>query len=161
GAGLLFGGVTSGLTPTAAPGTGMGPDVSGTGGMYGNTSFLPGAVGGGVGGGGGGFGGFQHGGVVRRPTMALIGENSSTRPEYVLTRQHMEGLMQSAVQRAPTAGGQAAGVTIINVATEGQAEQERLKREGLGYSVVINHVLKELSSGESSKINRAMRNLSR
>jgi tape measure domain-containing protein len=161
GVGLITGSLTGAVTP-AASGTGMGPDVSGTGGMYGDTSWMAAAFGGGGGGGGGGgFGGFQHGGVVRRPTMAMIGENPANNPEFIFNRHQMDRMMSSAMSRGPSAGGQAAGVTIINVATEGQAEQERLKREGLGYSVVINHVLKELSSGESSKINRAMRNLSR
>jgi tape measure domain-containing protein len=158
GAGLLFGGVTGGLGGGPVAGGGFG------GGGLGYDTSIGGADLGGAGL-GMGFEAFQHGGVVRRPTMAMIGEGPShTLPEYVLNRPQMEGMMQSAMRRGPSAGGQAAGgagIVIVNVATEGQAEQERLKREGLGFQVVVNHVLKELSSGESSKINRAMRNLSR
>jgi tape measure domain-containing protein len=161
---LLFAGLTSGVAPTSGGG-GTGPDVAfgfGPGGVTGDTSWIASALGGGGGGlGGGGFGGFQHGGIVRGPMLAMLGENSANNPEYVLNRHQMASMMSQAMQRGPAAGREAASVVVVNVATREDAERTRIAQEALGRQVVINHVLSELSQGESSKINRVIRTLQR
>jgi len=89
-----------------------------------------------------------------------MGEDPHTRPETILTRQQMQGLLQA----TPSAGGQATGgspIAIINVASQDQADEQAAKYRGLGYDVTINHVLQNLSRGEASSINRAMRTLQR
>jgi tape measure domain-containing protein len=162
--GAAAGAATGGLGGGMGAEVGTGPDVGfgfAPGGALGDTSWIGGAM-------GGGFAepatmAFQHGGVVRRPTMAMLGEGPHN-PEYVLNKLQMEHLMTEAVSRGPSAGGQAVGaanVAVINVASEAQGEQERARRESMGYRVVVNHVLKELSSGEGSQINRALRTLQR
>jgi tape measure domain-containing protein len=158
---LLFGGL--GTAASSGGGGGTGPDVGfgfAPGGASGDTSWIAAAMGGG-GGGGGALPYFQHGGVVNRPTLAMLGEAG---PEAVLNQGQMNQMMREAVSRAPSAGGQAAGaghIAIINVASEAQAQQEQAKREGMGYRVVINHVLKELSAGDGSQINRMMQTMRR
>lgn len=142
-----------------------GPDVvpgMAAAGTFGDIGWLGGAMsGGGVG--GGALPNFQHGGQVNRPTLALVGENRSNNPEYILNRHQMNQMMSSAMQRAPSAGGQAAGspLTIINVGNAEEAARQRSQQESMGRQVVLNYVLQDLSTGESSKINRAMRTLQR
>lgn|GEM_PF-1294860 len=102
----------------------------------------------------------QHGAEVNRPTFAMLGENPAMNPEYVVNRLQMDQLLS----RAPSAGGQAAGgagISIINVATRAEGEKQAAQQRALGKQTIINEVLQELSQGESSKINRAIRNLSR
>ena len=115
----------------------------------------------------GGFGiaNAQGGAVINRPTMILAGENPAVSgTEYVLNTPQMKALMGEAFRAAPSAGGQAAGqqgITIINVATRQQAEEEKGRQEALGRRAIINEVLAEISQGESSKIVRMMRTTAR
>lgn len=108
----------------------------------------------------GGALGFQHGGIVTKPTLAVIGENAATRPEYVLNRQQMASMMQSAREAGPSAGGQAMGgahVSVINVASRSEAEQRAAQERALGRQVVINYVMDELSQGSGSRIAQVLR----
>jgi tape measure domain-containing protein len=102
---------------------------------------------------------FQHGGVVSKPTHALIGENPATNPEYVLNSQQMRGLMTSAMRAAPSAGGQATGgdVSVILVDNRGQAERKAAEQRGLGKRVIIQEVVNDLSQGSGSTIGRMIR----
>jgi hypothetical protein len=103
--------------------------------------------------------GFQHGGVVASPTLAMLGENPATRPEYILTRQHMESLMRA----TPSAGGQAAGqgLTIINVPNQQAAAEEAAKQRSMGREVIINTVMSELSQGSGSRLGQVIRTIQR
>jgi tape measure domain-containing protein len=108
---------------------------------------------------GSGFTFHQHGGVVNKPTRAIIGENPAMNPEYVLNTPQMRNLMTSAMQAAPSAGGQAAGgdVAVILVDNRGQAERAAAQQRGLGRKVIIQEVVNDLSQGSGSTIGRAMR----
>lgn len=113
---------------------------------------------------GGGGGGFeilmaQGGAIVNKPTAILAGENPAMNPEYVLNRPQMQALMSGAMQAGPTAGGQAAGVTVINVPNRAVAEQEASRERALGRSVIINEVLNEISQGSGSRIARTLQAL--
>jgi tape measure domain-containing protein len=137
-----------------------------------------GAAGGGMGFGmGGGFGGespmavgaginpimFQHGGVVNRPTLAMIGEGRHN-PEYVLNSRQMNQAMSDAVRQGTQAGGQATqgAVQVSNIFVRSQAEAEDLRRqEEAAGRIAIVSVMREISRGESSQIVRTMRTLQR
>jgi hypothetical protein len=134
------------------------------------TTALTGSVGGGgfsnagasAGGGGQGFEILmsQHGRVVTKPTLTMIGENPSSNPEFVLNSQQMRSVMTSAMQATPSAGGQAAGgndVAVILVDNRGQAERAAAQQRGLGRKVIIQEVVNDLSQGSGSTIGRAMR----
>ena len=85
-------------------------------------------------------------------------------PEYVVNHPQMQKLMGEAFRAAPSAGGQAAGesgITIVNVATRGQAEEEAGKARAQGRQAIINEVLGEMSKGESSRIVKMMRTTQR
>ena len=167
---LLTGAATGSLAPAVAPtggggggayGTGIGAILGGGGPQPGGGApFSFGAMLGGGSGTGAMFE-FQHGGIVNRPTRALVGENPATRPEYIMTRQHMEGLMSSVFKGGPGASGQAGGVAIFNFPSKNAAEQEIAQQRALGREIVLNEVLGDLSRGESSTINRMIRTLSR
>jgi len=101
----------------------------------------------------------QHGGIINKPTMILAGENPAMNPEYVLNRPQMQALMSGTMQAGPTAGGQAAGVTVINVPNRAVAEQEAARERALGRSVIINEVLNEISQGSGSRIARTLQAL--
>lgn len=94
----------------------------------------------------------QHGGLVTRPTMALLGEGPPhTLPEYVMNRPQMEALLRA----APSAGGQATGgLTIINVAHARDAERRAAQERALGREVVLNYVADELAQGSGSRLGR-------
>jgi tape measure domain-containing protein len=101
----------------------------------------------------------QHGGVVTRPTIAVLGENRATSPEYIFNRPQMQAIMQG-MQHGERQGGQGhgeQGITIINVASRQQAEQEAKAQQAMGRRTIINEVLQELSAGSSSRIARAVR----
>lgn len=109
-------------------------------------------------------GSFAGGGIVRRPTLALIGENAATTPEYVLNRPQMQALMTRTLQAAPSAGGQGMGgnhISIINVGSREQGEAEAAKQRALGRSVIINEVMSEMAQGDRSQILKLMRLTSR
>ena len=113
---------------------------------------------------GGGGGGFeilmaQGGAVVNKPTAIMAGENPAMNPEFVLNRPQMQALMRGAMQAGPTAGGQAAGVTIINTPNRAVAEQEAARERALGRSVIINEVLSEIGQGSGSRIVRTLQAL--
>ena len=116
-----------------------------------------------TGGGGGGGAGFQHGGIINRRTLALVGENPAHNPEVILNRQQMQGLMSSVFRGGPSAGGQAAGggIAIFNFPSRQAAEQEMAQQRALGREIVMNEVLTDLGRGESSQINRMIRTLAR
>lgn len=105
---------------------------------------------------------FASGGYVSKPTRALIGESG---PEWVLGQSQMQQVMQSAIQAAPSAGGQAVGgqaaggqgITIINVASREQAKTEQAREQAMGRQVVLNYVMDELSQGSGSRIGRLIR----
>jgi tape measure domain-containing protein len=104
----------------------------------------------------------QHGGMVSKPTLILAGEGSSaTNPEYIFNRPQMQALMQGAMRAGPSAGGQAAGISIINVASQEQAQKEAARERALGRQVIINEVMADLGQGEGSRIGRVMRTLQR
>jgi hypothetical protein len=103
----------------------------------------------------------QSGAVLRKPTLVLAGESAQSNPEYILNRGHMAELLSSAMKAAPSAGGQAAGVTVINVASKAEAENQKAQQEAMGRQVVVNYILEELGQGESSKVNRMIRTLQR
>jgi tape measure domain-containing protein len=161
--------LTGALTTPAASGGGTGPDVGfgfAPGGASGDTSWIAAAMGGGMGGGGmggGGFGGFQHGGVINRPTLAMLGEGHNN-PEYVLNSRQMNQAMSEAVRQGTQAGGQATGgaVQVSNIFVRSQAEAEDLRRqEEAAGRIAIVSVMKEISRGESSQIVRTIRTLQR
>jgi tape measure domain-containing protein len=131
GAGLL----TSFLTPTA-PGGNYGGVSQGF-----STAALP-----------YGYGEFQHGGVVRGPTLAMLGEGPShTLPETVLNRQQMAAVMSGG------GTGQGQGVSIHNYPSKAEAEAGAASDRAQGHLAVVNAVLTDLSNGSGSKIGRAMR----
>jgi tape measure domain-containing protein len=99
----------------------------------------------------------QHGAIVNRPTTILAGENPAHNPEYLLNRQQMQSLMAA----GPSAGGQAANVTVINVASREQAQQTAAQERALGRQVVMNYIMEDLGAGEGSRINSAIRSLQR
>jgi tape measure domain-containing protein len=147
--------LTSLLMPAAGAGLGAAPASSG-----GTSPFGAPAGGGfiaGMGGTAGGGFGFQHGGIVRAPTVAMVGENPSTAPEAIFNRQQLQSLFGG--QAANQAGN--AGISIINVASKAQAETTAAQERAMGRSAVINYVLDELNLGEGSRINRTMRSMQR
>jgi tape measure domain-containing protein len=138
----------------------------GTGGaLGGNISFgLGSGAASGIGGAIGGGSTFAEGGIVTRPTFALIGENAATTPEYVLNRQQMQGMMGRAIQAGASAGGQAVGgnnIAIINVANREQGEAEAARQRLLGRSVIINEVASELAQGDRSQLMKIIKLTSR
>lgn len=100
---------------------------------------------------------FQHGGVITAPTMAMVGENPSTRPEVILNRQQLQSMFGSGT--GP--GGQGSPVSIHNYPDKAAAEEGAAQAQARGEQTIINAVLRNLSAGESSSINRAMRTLQR
>jgi tape measure domain-containing protein len=103
-----------------------------------------------------------EGGVVRQPTIAMLGESVSTRPEYVLNSRQMETVVQTAL-RSATASGQDSTrqrvqpVSVIVVDNRAQAEMAAARERSLGRQVVVQSVLDDLSQGTGSRIGRAMR----
>lgn len=124
-------------------------------------------IGGGASGMGGGGGGLellmaQGGAIVNSPTHILAGENPATNPEYILNQQQMSHLMSTAIRATPSAGGQAAGnVSIHNYTNRADAEQGASRDRAQGKVAIVNEVLADLSQGEASRINRAIRTLQR
>ena len=98
---------------------------------------------------------FQHGGVVNAPTMAMIGENPAHNPEVILNRQQMQSMF------GRSGSGQQNQVIVNNFPSRKAAEEDAARQRGQGFQVIVNAVLEELSVGESSRINRAMRSLQR
>ena len=100
---------------------------------------------------------FQHGGVVSAPTMAMIGENPAHNPEVILNRQQMQSMFGG---HGGTSGKQSQ-VSIHNYPDRKSAEAGAAQQRSQGHQAIVNAVLEELSIGESSRINRAMRSLQR
>lgn len=106
----------------------------------------------------------QGGAIINQPTHILAGENPMVNPEIILNKPQLQALMGSAIRAAPTAGGQAAGgqgVTIMNFPSKQAAEAQASKERSLGRQVVLNEVMNDLSKGEGSQINRALRAIQR
>lgn len=140
-AGMLFGGGGQ------QGGGAMGGDVSmGSTGFSGLGSTSTGAI--------GGTGEFAEGGIVNRPTFALLGENAANNPEVVMNRHQMQAFMRA----APSAGGQATGgVTIINVPNMAAAEEEQARQRAMGRDAVINIVASEMAQGDRSQLLKIVR----
>jgi tape measure domain-containing protein len=138
GAGILTGALTGALTPTAASGpSSLAPSST----FIGQTlapqySF-----------------GLQHGGIVREPTRILAGENPAHNPEVILNRQQMQSMFGG------NGNGQQSPVSIHNYPSKAAAEQGAAQQRALGSTAIVNAVLDELSTGESSRINRSLRAL--
>ena len=98
---------------------------------------------------------FQHGGVVNAPTLAMVGENPAHNPEVILNRQQMQNMF------GRSGSGQQNQVIVNNFPSRKAAEEDAARQRGQGFQVIVNAVLEELSVGESSRINRAMRSLQR
>ena len=131
GAGLLTAGLTGGMTGGAAPA-----------GAFANPGGLEVM--------------FQHGGVVNAPTRALIGENPAHNPKVILNRQQMQSMFGGSGGH-----GQQNQVIVNNFPDRKSAEEDAARQRGQGHTVIVNAILDELSTGESSRINRAMRALQR
>ena len=88
---------------------------------------------------------FQHGGVVNRPTVALLGEGGQT--EYVLNQRQMQSMQ--AAMRTPSSQGTSGGanVTVINVASREEGERQAAQERALGKQVVLNYVIGDLKQG--------------
>lgn len=147
---VLTGALTSGPTPVAAGGGTLGTSSSFVGQILGSSPQATSLF--------GGVNSYQHGGVVRRPTLALLGENPANNPETILNRQQMAAMMQGGGRGS---GGEGGGISIINVGSRAQAEQTAQEQRAMGRTAVINYVNENLSLGESSSILRNLRSLQR
>ena len=60
-------------------------------------------------------------------------------------------------------GGQAGGgnISIINVSSREQANQEAARERSMGRQVIINEVMSDLAQGEGSRIGRMVRTIQR
>ena len=102
----------------------------------------------------------QHGaGPINQPTNVLVGEGR-TNPEWILNNQQLQSVMTSAVRSGASAGGQQQ-VSIHNYPNKAAAEQGAAQQRGQGHQAIVNAVLDNLSTGEASSINRALRSLQR
>jgi tape measure domain-containing protein len=102
---------------------------------------------------------FQGGGMITKPTLAMIGEGPSyTKPEVVMNRPQMEGLMASMV-RGGSGGGASSGggVTVMNFPSREAAEEAAPAERARNRQVVLNEVLQDLRQGSGSQIGRMMR----
>jgi tape measure domain-containing protein len=136
GVGLL----TGALAPTVTPGAAAGGDYGGIGQGY-TQAAIP-----------YGYGEFQHGGVIRAPTMAMLGEGpSSTLPEYVLNRNQMDQVMNR------SSNGSGSNVTIMNYPSKEQAQESAARERAAGREVILNEVLGDLRKGSGSSIGRMFR----
>ena len=135
GAGLLTAGLTGGLT--GGVGAGAAPGQPANAGTFIGQTLAPQYS----------FG-LQHGGIIHGPTRIVAGENPSTAPEAIFSRQQLQSLFGGGGALG-SGQGQGAGVTVINVASKAQAEQTAAQERALGKNAVINFVLDELSTGES------------
>ncbi len=153
GLGVLFGALGGGAAGAGASLGGAffeGAAASGGGGAY-STGFDAGAVQIAT--------PAQGGAIVNKPTTILAGENPGMNPEYVVNTPQMKALMGAAMRAGPSAGGQAAGggVTIINVSSKQQADQEAARERGMGRQVVMNYIMDDLAAGAGSRIGRGLR----
>ena len=147
GTGLLTGALTGGLT--AGAGASSGPSGLAPSSAFVGQGLAPQA--------GFAFQGFQHGGVINAPTMALLGEGPrSTLPEYVMNKGQMDALMARG-----SASSQQSQVIVNNFPLKQAAEENAARQRSQGHTAIVNEVLQDLSIGESSKINRALRSLQR
>jgi tape measure domain-containing protein len=139
----------------------LAPSIGAVGGAAGmgapaGTGFLGGGGGGMAailaGGASGGASAFQHGGVIRAPTMAMLGENPANNPEVVLNRHQLGNLLgqTSSAQQAPQ-------VTIMNYPSKEAAETSAAQERATGRSVILNEVMADLRQGSGSKIGRMLR----
>lgn len=142
GLGLLTSGLTGSTVGMETPGGGIYQAPVG-----GGVPFLPPPI------------AFQHGGTVRSPTFAMLGENPATSPEHVLTRQQMAALTETTRSGGGQGGG---GVTVHNimVQSEAQAQQLKAQAEAMGEMAVVS-VLRDMQKGESSRVIRTIRTLQR
>jgi hypothetical protein len=95
---------------------------------------------------------FQHGGEIRAPTLAMMGEGPQhTLPEYVLNRQQMDAVMSRG------GSGHGSQIVVNNFPSQRAAEEDAARQRSQGKQVIVNEVLQDLSQGSGSKIGRAMR----
>lgn len=152
GTGLLLSALTG---PTVNPTQYSSPIGPGLEGMPGG-AFVP------TGGGIGDVGLFQHGGIVRAPTMALLAENPSTAPEAILNRQQLQSLFGGGGALGSGGQGQGAnGISIHNYPDRAAAEEGAQRSRGQGEQAIVNAVNANLAMGESSSILRSLRTLQR
>jgi tape measure domain-containing protein len=101
---------------------------------------------------------FQHGGVVSKPTHALIGEAGT---EFVLSSRQMQMALAQAIEAAPArasgAEGRQGDVYIYNVRDRETAEREAQAKRAQGHRAIVNSVVSDLSQGSGSTIGRAIR----
>jgi tape measure domain-containing protein len=113
-----------------------------------------GAIGGGL-----AFRGFQHGGVVSKPTLAMIGEGGGH--EFVLNSRQMQAALTSAVQAAGTSPrgpeSRQGDVVIINVPNAAAGDREAAQQRAMGNRVILNVIEGDLSQGSGSRIRRVLR----
>ena len=76
-------------------------------------------------------------------------------PEVVLNRQQMQSMFGG------SGSSQQSQVIVNNFPDRKSAEEDAARQRGQGHQVIVNAVLENLSIGESSSINRAMRALQR
>jgi len=102
---------------------------------------------------------FQGGGFITKPTMALLGEGPSyTKPEVVMNRPQLEGLMASMARGGDSAGGgSSSGVTVMNFPSREAAEAAAPAERARNRQVVLNEVLTDLQRGSASQIGRMLR----
>jgi hypothetical protein len=149
GVGLIAGGATAGL---GGGGVGLGAPAA-----EGGTSAFDLSMAGTSGGLWGGSG-LQHGGIVRRPSFAMLAE---TGPEAVVPLSRMQEFAQAVGPRAGSQGLGQAGISIINVGTRAEAEAQAAQQRAMGRQAVINYVMQDLQKGEASTLNRTLRTLQR
>jgi tape measure domain-containing protein len=144
----MLGGIFAPSIPAVGGAAGMGaPAGTGflSGGGGGMAAILSGAAA------SGGAVPFQHGGVVRAPTMAMLGENPANNPEVVLNRHQLQSLVgQTSAQQAPQ-------VTIMNYPSKEAAETSAAQERAAGRQVILNEVLGDLRKGSGSSIGRMLR----
>lgn len=94
------------------------------------------------------------GGVVRRPTIALMGERGS---EYVVPEQQMR-----AMQGTLRAGGEGGGRPIVNIhehPDRASAEQAAAQDRARGEEAIVRAVLSDMQQGSGSRINQLARRM--
>ena len=97
---------------------------------------------------------FQHGGVVNRPTLGLLGENPAHNPEYVLNRQQMQSIMG---HTPGTSRQDNQGISIINVTSKEEGDRQAAQEQARGRQVVLNYIMEDLRQGSGSQVGRLMR----
>lgn len=91
-----------------------------------------------------GLPGFASGGIVTKPTLAMVGEKG---PEVVLNKSQIGDMMKG--------GGQP--ITIVNAPSAEAGDQAATDAEARGHRVIRNSILSELRQGEGSPLVKQLR----